>query len=152
MYLAMAEAWGARPVVMGFADTYTGLSQGVVDFVECPPQAMVSSKFTELRKVVSLTNHMVNWNPVIVSQSSFAQLPEDLQQIVIEEAVKAGDLVTKLKMEDDAKIKDTLTGMGIEVVTDIDRAAFQKASLPAYESFTDWTPGLTETVRSVLDS
>jgi tripartite ATP-independent transporter DctP family solute receptor len=152
MYIAMAEAWGARPVVMGFAETYTGLSQGVVDFVECPPQAMVSSKFTELRKVVSLTNHMVNWNPVIVSQSSFAALPEDLQQIMIEESFKAGDLVTKLKRESDVKVEGTLKEMGIEVITDIDKAAFQKASLPAYESFKDWTPGLTETVRGILDS
>lgn len=152
MYIAMAEAWGARPVVMGFAETYTGLSQGVVDFVECPPQAMVSSKFTELRKVVSLTNHMVNWNPVIVSQSSFARLPEDLQQILTEEAVKAGDFVTKLKRDDDAKIAQALKDMGIEVVTDIDKSAFQKASLPAYESFKDWTPGLTETVRGILDA
>lgn len=152
MYVEMAEAWGARPVVMGFAETYTALSQGVVDFVECPPQAMLSSKFTELRKVVSLTNHMVNWNPVIVSESSFSALPEDLQQIVIEEAVKAGELVTKLKLESDAKIVATLQEMGIEVVEDIDRAAFQKASLQAYESFTDWTPGLVNTVRSILDN
>ncbi len=113
---------GARPVAMGFAETYTGLSQGVADFVECPPQAMVSSKFTELRKIVSLTNHMVNWNPAIVSQSSFAALPEDLQQIMIEESFKAGDLVTKPKRESDVKIEATLKEMGIEVVTDIDKA------------------------------
>jgi tripartite ATP-independent transporter DctP family solute receptor len=151
MYVEMAKSWGARPVVMGFAETYTGLSQGVVDFVECPPQTMVSSKFPELRKVVSLTNHMVNWNPVIVSQSSFGALPADLQAIIIEEAVKAGEYVTKLKSEDDQKIVAKLKEMGVEVVQDIDVAAFQKASLPAYQSFKSWTPGLVDTVRGILD-
>jgi len=151
MYVEMAKAWGARPVVMGFAETYTGLSQGVVDFVECPPQTMVSSKFTELRKIVSLTNHMVNWNPVIVSESSFSAMPADLQMIVLEESVKAGEYVTKLKSEDDQKIVAKLKEMGIQVVQDIDVAAFQKASLPAYQSFKNWTPGLVDTVRGILD-
>ncbi len=152
MYVAMAESWGARPVVLPFGEVYTALSQGVVDFVECPPQTMVSSKFTEQRDVVSLTNHMVNWNPVIVSESSFSQLPQDLQQILIEEAVKAGDLVTKLKRESDEKIVADLKEMGIEVVEDIDQAAFREASQAAYDSFPDWTPGLTETVRQIIDN
>src|SRR5205823_14927170 len=37
MYVEMAKSWGARPVVMAFSEVYTGLSQGVVDYVECPP-------------------------------------------------------------------------------------------------------------------
>lgn len=150
MYVEMAKAWGARPVVMGFAEVYTALSQGVVDFVECPPQTMVSSKFTELRKVVSLTNHMVNWNPVIVNDAAFHAMPEDLQQIVIEEAVNAGDLVTKLKRESDQEIVGKLREMGIEVVEDIDQDAFVEASAVAYDAFPDWTPGLRDTVRAAL--
>jgi tripartite ATP-independent transporter DctP family solute receptor len=151
MYVKMAESWGARPVVMAFAEVYTGLSQGVVDFVECPPQTMVSSKFTELRKVVSLTNHMVNWNPVIVNDAAFHAMPEDLQKIVQEEAVNAGNLVTKLKRDSDTAIIEKLKGMGITVVQDIDRAAFRSASAKAYEAFPEWTPGLADTVRGVLD-
>jgi TRAP-type transport system periplasmic protein len=104
MYVEMATAWGARPVTMGFAEVYTALSQNVVDFVECPPQTMISSKFTELRKHVSLTNHMVNWNPVIVNDAAFHAMPEDLQQIVIEEAVAAGDYLTEMKKQSDADV------------------------------------------------
>jgi tripartite ATP-independent transporter DctP family solute receptor len=151
MYVKMAESWGARPVVMAFAEVYTGLSQGVVDFVECPPQTMVSSKFTELRKVVSLTNHMVNWNPVIVNDAAFHAMPEDLQKIVQEEAVNAGNLVTKLKRDSDKEIVEKLKAMGITVVEDIDRQAFRTASAKAYEAFPDWTPGLAQTVRAVID-
>jgi tripartite ATP-independent transporter DctP family solute receptor len=150
MYVAMAESWGARPVTMGFAEVYTALSQGVVDFVECPPQTMVSSKFTELRNVVSLTKHMVNWNPVIVNDAAFHAMPEDLQQIVIEEAINAGDLVTKLKRESDEEIVGKLRDMGIEVVEDIDQEAFVEASAAAYDAFPDWTPGLRDTVRAAL--
>lgn len=152
MYVEMAKAWGARPVVMAFSEVYTGLSQGVVDFVECPPQTMASSKFTELRKVVSLTNHMYGWSVVIVSDQAFQQLPEDLQTIMVEEAGKAGDLLTKLKLDSDKEIVAKLKSQGLEVVEDIDRAAFQKASLPAYQSFTNWTPGLLETIRKIVDN
>jgi TRAP-type C4-dicarboxylate transport system substrate-binding protein len=152
MYVEMAKSWGARPVVVAFSEVYTGLSQGVVDYVECPPQTMVSSKFTELRNVVSLTNHMHGWSVVIVSESSFAKLPPDLQQILIEEAAKAGELITKLKRDSDADIVAKLKEMGITVVEDIDRDAFRKASLAAYQSFTTWTPGLIDTVRNIVDN
>ena len=152
MYVEMAKSWGARPVVVAFSEVYTGLSQGVVDYVECPPQTMVSSKFTELRNVVSLTNHMHGWSVVIVSESSFAKLPPDLQQILVEEAAKAGELITKLKRDSDTDIVAKLKEMGITVVEDIDRDAFRKASLAAYQSFTTWTPGLIDTVRNIVDN
>jgi len=152
MYVEMAESWGARPVVMAFSEVYTGLSQGVVDFVECPPQTMASSKFTELRNVVSLTNHMYGWSVVIISDQAFQQLQEDLQKIMIEEAEKAGELLTKLKRDSDKEIVAQLKSQGLEVVEDIDREAFKKASLPAYESFTNWTPGLIDTIRKIVDN
>ncbi len=150
MYVKMAESWGARPVVIAFGEVYTALSQGVVDFVECPPQTMVSSKFPEQRKIVSLTRHMVNWNPVIVNDAAFHAMPEDLQKIVMEEAVNAGNLVTKLKRDSDTEIVGKLREMGITVVEDIDRPAFVEASKAVYSAFPDWTPGLGDTVRGIL--
>jgi tripartite ATP-independent transporter DctP family solute receptor len=151
MYVEMATAWGARPVTMGFAEVYTALSQNVVEFVECPPQTMISSKFTELRKDVSLTNHMVNWNPVIVNDAAFNAMPEELQQIVIEEAVAAGDYLTEMKKQSDADVVGQLESLGVTVTTDIDREAFREASAPVYEAFPAWTPGLAKTVRAILD-
>jgi TRAP-type transport system periplasmic protein len=151
MYVEMAKAWGARPVVIAFGEVYTALSQGVVDFVECPPQTMVSSKFTELRDTVSLTNHMAGWSAVIMAESTFKKLPEDVRTIIGEEAVKAGDTLTGLKRGSDADIVAKLKTMGITVVEDVDRKAFQAASLPAYRSFTNWTPGLIEEVRGIID-
>lgn len=150
MYVKMAESWGARPVTMGFAETYTGLSQGVVDFVECPPPTMVSSKFTELRKTVSLTRHMIDFDPVTVNTEAFRRMPEDLQKIVKEEAVKAGDLMTKLKLEAEDKVVNKLKSSGITVVEDIDRKAFREASQSVYQAFPKWSPDLARTVRGIL--
>ena len=150
LYIKTAESWGARPTVIGFAEVYTALSQGVVDFVECPPQTMEASKFTELRKVVSMTNHMITWAPVIVNDAAFHAMPEDLQKIVIEEAHNAGELVTKLKRDADVQMVETLKKAGVEVVEDIDREAFRQASLKVYGAFPEWTPGLGETVRAIL--
>ena len=149
MYVEMAKAWGARPVVISFGEVYTALSQGVCDFVECPPQTMVASKFTELRKIVSLTNHMAGWDAVIMAESTYQKLPEDVRVILDEEAKASGDLLTKLKRGSDDEIITQMKGMGLTVVEDVDRKAFQAASLPAYQSFTDWTPGLTQTLRDI---
>lgn len=148
MYVEMAKSWGARPVVINFGEVYTALSQGVVDFVECPPQTMVSTKFTELRNVVSLTNHMVGWSPVIMGESTYQKLPDDLKTIISEEAVAAADYLSQMKSDSDKEIVAKLKEMGIEVVEDVDIQAFQDASAAAYASFTDWTPGLVEAVRA----
>jgi TRAP-type C4-dicarboxylate transport system substrate-binding protein len=95
---------------------------------------------------------MYGWSVVIISDAAFQAMPEDLQTIMVEEAEKAGDLLTKLKRDSDQQIVATLKSQGIEVVEDIDRAAFQKASLPAYQSFTTWTPGLIDTIRKIVDN
>jgi TRAP-type transport system periplasmic protein len=148
MYVEMEKSWGARPVVVNFSEVYTALSQGVVDFVEVPPQVMVSNKFTEQRKIVSLTNHMVGWSPLIIAESTFQKLPADVQTILTEEAVAAEKLMSDLKLASDEEIVATLKGLGMTIVDDVDIQAFQDASAAAYASFTDWTPGLVASVRA----
>jgi TRAP-type C4-dicarboxylate transport system substrate-binding protein len=53
-----------------------------------------------------------------------------------------------LQMNDEyvKKFKDH----GVTFVEDVDLAAFQRATAPAYKAFPKWTPGLHDRVMSVI--
>ena len=65
---------------------------------------MYASKFYEQAKFVTLTGHMIGWDPVIMSETYFKSLPADIQTIILEEASKAADLMTKLKSDEEQEM------------------------------------------------
>ncbi|MBL8705611.1 MAG: C4-dicarboxylate ABC transporter, partial [Rhodospirillales bacterium] len=58
--------------------------------------------------------------------------------------------MTKLTMELEADYVQKFKAAGVTIVDNVDIAAFQKATAPAYNAFPKWTPGLHGTVTKVL--
>jgi tripartite ATP-independent transporter DctP family solute receptor len=150
MYVEMVKAMGARPVTTGFAEVYTGLAQGSLDFLEAPLPTMWASKFYEQAKFVALTAHMIGWDPVVMSETVYRSMPEDLQKIVIEEAAAAAALMTKLKRQQEVDIVPQYRAAGVTVIEDVDRDAFRRATDPIYDHYPGFTPGIKATVRALL--
>jgi TRAP-type transport system periplasmic protein len=150
MYVEMVKAMGARPVTTGFAQVYTGLAQGTIDMLEAPLPTMWASKFYEQAKYVAMTSHMIAWDPVVMSETVFRSMPADLQQIVLEQASAAADVMTQLKAQQETEIIPKYQAAGVTVIEDVDRAAFQRATAPIYESYPGFTPGIRATVEALL--
>jgi tripartite ATP-independent transporter DctP family solute receptor len=150
MYVEMVKAMGARPVTTGFAEVYTGLAQGSIDMLEAPLPTMWASKFYEQAKFVAMTSHMIGWDPVVMSETVYRSMPEDLQKIVIEEAGAAAALMTKLKRQQEVDIIPQYRAAGVTVIEDVDRDAFRHATEPIYDHYPGFTPGLKATVRALL--
>ena len=89
-----SRRWGARPITTAFAEVYTGLAQGTLDLLEAPLPTMWASKFYEQAKYVSLTAHMIGWDPVVMSETVYQAMPPDLQKIILEEAANTADVMT----------------------------------------------------------
>lgn len=152
MYVEMVKAMGARPVTTGFAEVYTGLAQGTLDMLEAPLPTMWASKFYEQAKFAMLTGHMIAWDPVITSETSFKALPADLQKIMLEEASNAAELMTRLKLAEEAEILPKYEQAGVTIVRDVDRAAFRRATEVVYDRYEGWSPNLRATVRNLITS
>lgn len=150
MYVEMVKAMGARPVTTGFAEVYTGLAQGSIDLLEAPLPTMWASKFYEQAKFVALTSHMIGWDPVVMSETVYRSMPEDLRKIIIAEAEAAAALMTKLKRQQEVDIIPQYRAAGVTVIEDVDRAAFRRATEPIYDHYPGFTPGIKETVRASL--
>lgn len=150
MYVETVKAFGAKPVTTGFAEVYTGLAQGALDMLEAPLPTMWASKFYEQCKFVTLTAHMFGFAPLIVSETWYKALPPDTQKLLVTEAVKASDLLTKLKSEEELEIQKKYEAAGVTIIRDIDREPFKKAVAPVYEKYAGWTPGLRAKVQAIL--
>ena len=150
MYVEMVKAMGARPVTTGFAEVYTGLSQGTLDLLEAPLPTMWASKFYEQAKFAVLTSHMIGWDPVVMSETVYRAMPAELQRIILEEASNAADLMSKLKLQEEQEIIPKYQAAGITVIQDVDRDAFRRATAPVYDTYAGFTPGIKATVQGLL--
>ena len=145
-----SRRWGARPITTAFAEVYTGLAQGTLDLLEAPLPTMWASKFYEQAKYVSLTAHMIGWDPVVMSETVYQAMPPDLQKIILEEAANAADVMTRLKTEEERNIIPKYKAAGVTIVDDVNKDAFRRATAPVYDRYPGFTPGIKATVQGLL--
>jgi tripartite ATP-independent transporter DctP family solute receptor len=145
----MFQLYGANPTPMAFSDVFTALQTGVMDGQENPYTQIWSAKFQEVQKYLSITGHVYTPAYVLVSDSEFAKLPEDVQKTLTEVAQETQAFVyeTAAKMDDD--LLEKLKAGGI-AVNEADKDAFIKASQPVYDEFGSSVDGGKELTEKVL--
>lgn len=100
---------GAIPAVMSFKEVYTGLQTGVVDGAENELGTFDKSKWAEICKYVSLTQHIYTIRPVVINEAKFEQLSSDQRTALIDAMAQAQeyelDMAKKLNVELRNKLK-----------------------------------------------
>jgi TRAP-type transport system periplasmic protein len=144
------KAFGARPTEIAWGEVYNALQSNVVNGAEAPFGAIWGSKLQEVRKVVSKTNHQLMFTAWVTSANLFKSLPPDLQKILIEEGQKSAENLTKATVDEDDRFAQQLQKAGVQIVTDVDIPAFQKASAAAYQAMPNLTPGFVEKAKSAM--
>jgi tripartite ATP-independent transporter DctP family solute receptor len=101
---ALFKSLGASPVSMNIADVYSSLQTKVVDGQENSLLTIETSKFNEVQKYCSLTNH--SWEALIAVTNSkrWSEMPRDLQEIVTRNLREA----TLRQREDSIKLNQSL--------------------------------------------
>lgn len=150
MWIETFSAMGARPQTVEWAEVYNALAQNVVDGAEAPLGSLYGSRLHEVRGTLSMTSHFIAWINFIMSEQYFQSLPTDIQEVLVEEGFRAGEYMTQLTLEMQDEFLDRFKEAGIEIVDDVDIAAFQEATSSVYEAFDEWTPGLRETIMEIL--
>jgi len=148
--LATFAALGARPVDMTWSEVYNALQTGVVDAAEANYGSLAGSKLYETRKVVSQTAHQVMLVAFVTNTAFFNSLPQDQQTILLEEGQAASLELTRLTLATDAAYAEEMRRNGVEIVTDVDVAAFARQAAQAYDTMPGLTPGIYQRVRAVM--
>src|SRR5665647_305700 len=138
------RALGAEPVAMDFGEVYTGIQQGAIDGAELVYANIPGSKLFEVLSHATETGHILLINFEVVSAEWFNSLPEEYQEILMEEADRAG-LETSQTMEDMIpEIKEQLIAEGMTINENPDVDAFREAGEAAYEAL-----GLTDVKATI---
>lgn len=135
----------------GFAGSFRNLFRGqtkAIDGIEDVYTAYANAQLNEVLKVVSETHHIYLVNVSVCSADWFNSLPEEYQQILVEEADKAGYAVSESIQENADQVKQELIDAGVTIVPyeDIDIEAFKAAGEKAYEVM-----GITEAKKAVYE-
>jgi tripartite ATP-independent transporter DctP family solute receptor len=126
-----AQAVGATPAPVAFAEVYLALQTNQVDGQENPLPTIQAMKFYEVQKSIALTSHFVASKAVIISNKTWEKLSEE-QRGWIMQAAEAGRAVTnELIKKDEANLVSFFEQKGL-TVTKPDVAPFREAMKPFY--------------------
>jgi len=126
------EAMGATPTPMPWADVYNAIQTSTIDAAEAQLPAIVGANLDEVISHVTKTGHINLITGMVTSAQWVDSLPEDLQQILFDEALAAGDVASYGTRDSLADIEAELTEAGVSVV-EIDTAVFEERTAPVYD-------------------
>ena len=86
VFLTTFKTLGANAVPMPFSELFSALETNTVDGQENPYNTILSSKFYEVQKYLTVTNHVYSPWIVLVSKKWWDQLSKDEQKVLMDAA------------------------------------------------------------------
>ncbi len=117
---------GMNPAPMPIAELYTALETGTFDAQEHPINVTWSSKFYEVQKHLTVSNHIYSPLIVAMNKAKFDSLPANYQKIMVDSAREAAKFQRDLNAQNAGKVIADLKKSGMQVVETVDMAPFQK--------------------------
>ncbi len=115
VFLDSFKALGANAVPLPFSELFTALETRAVDGQENPFNTVVSSKFYEVQKYLTVTNHVYSPWIVTVSKKWWDTLTPAEKKVLQDAAVKSRDFERKDTREEATKALAELKGKGMQV-------------------------------------
>ena len=135
MTVDIFQALGAATQQIAFGELYIALQQGVVDGQENPLANIHSAKLHEVNKFISLTGHMWQSTPFLMSRISTKKVKPAELDIIKSAAKEAGAMQRKLMKETDTKLLAEYKSNPKVEVNQPERAAFRAATAGVVDSW-----------------
>lgn len=136
LWVSMFAAFGAAPVSLPLSEAYSALQTKVADGQENPLALIEATRFYEVQKYCSLTNHAWDGFWLLASGRVWRTVPADVQQVLQKHfnaaARKQRDDIARANVD----LQKTLEGKGL-VFNQVDTSAFQQA-LSKTSFYKDW--------------
>lgn len=149
-YIQLFDVLPTTGTVIEWAEVYSALQQGVIDAAEMPLGAYYSGSFYEQADTMTLTGHIYNNSLWVMNAELFNSYPDDLQEILVEEFVAAGNEQTAEVMALEDELRSELeTEHGVTFV-EADHDAYVEAARDWYTRFPEWPDGLYERILDII--
>ena len=148
---AIFEAYGASPSFYAFSELYNALKQDEFDGQENPVANIYSNKFQDVQSYLAMVNYQYQPKNMVFNLDVWNEIPEDLQEIIMDSAVSYGLQHRQAVTENEADMLEELEAAGMEIsYPDID--PFIEASQSVYDDFYaeyDWAEQLVTDIRDL---
>ena len=115
VFLTSFQTLGANAVPMAFSELFGALETKTVDGQENPYNTILSSKFYEVQKYMTVTNHVYSPWIVLVSKKWWDGLSKDEQKVLSDAARVSRDFERKDTREEASKAVADLKAKGMQV-------------------------------------
>lgn len=136
VWVATVEALGATPVALEFGEMYSGIQTKIVDGCEQNYGSIYNNAIYEVITTMTETRHVYLANCVVVSSQWLRSLPQEAQDIILDEFNIAGEKTSERLAELDNFYREEMVNKGMEVIPyeDLDIAAFKANAEAVYET------------------
>jgi TRAP-type C4-dicarboxylate transport system substrate-binding protein len=151
IYVGMVQALGANPTPIPYGEVYQALVQGVVDGAENNWPSYENSRHYEVANNYSLTRHVMAPEVLVASERSWNRMTAEEQSYLQAAAIDSVPIMRKLW---DARVESSRARVvknGVELVEDVDHAAFAERMLPVWDQFLK-TPELRALADDVVNA
>lgn len=133
------KEFGANASPFAFGELYTALQQGTYDSMENPISLIYTNKFYEVQDYLTVSGHFYAPTILLMNDDFYNDLPEDLQELVMESSEEYREEQRKLAQEQDVEWLEQLKEEGMEVneLSEEQKEEFKKASESIYEKYSD---------------
>lgn len=134
IHMATFRALGADPTPIASGEVFTALQQQTVDGQENPLTGIFTSKYYEVQKYLSLTEHFYSPAPLLIGLEAWNKLSPEQQTAVQAAADEAKAFQRDLNQKEVAQAQKELAAKGMTVTT-VDKAVWKAAMAPIYKEF-----------------
>lgn len=135
VYIDMFTSLGGSAVPMAWGETFTAVQQGTIDGLEIPLAVIDASKYYEVTKFLSLTNHTYSMIGLLIGKRTLDRLTPEQRAAVAAAAHSATAIQRQVAGADAAKTLATLEKNGMKINPIANVAEFRKSVAPVYEKF-----------------
>ncbi|MEO5797424.1 MAG: TRAP transporter substrate-binding protein [Rhodoferax sp.] len=115
VFLNSFKTLGANAIPLPFSELFSALETNTVDGQENPFNTIVSSKFYEVQKYLSVTNHVYSPWIVMASKKWWDGLSKDERKVLLDAAIQSRDFERKDTREEAAKAMADLKTKGMQI-------------------------------------
>ena len=149
LWTSLFKAFGAAPVSIPWAETYSAMQTKIADGLEQPLIGLLVDKMYEVQKYCSLTNHMWDGFWILSNKKNWDRIPEKLREIV-ERDINEAALAQRAEVEQmNSSLQTELNKRGLEFFN-VKNEDF-RAKLVTAGFYTDWQKRFGAEAWSLLE-
>jgi len=137
LHMNIWKQLGANPTAVSYGELYLAMEQGIVDGQENPAGNVVNSKFYEVQKYITKTDHIYNASPLMISKPFWESLTSEEQEIIkaAAEEMKHEQREQNQKENDESYELLEEQGMVVTELSEKERLRLREAVEPVYDQY-----------------